>query len=193
MLFSTHPDPVSASPFHIMGYSLGGRVALSLYQSQPAKFDKMVLLAPDGLKVNTWYWMATQTKMGKKLFAFTMRHPGWFFTLLKVLNKLGLVNSSVFKFVNYYIGNPGARHLLYQRWIGMRKLRPNLNRIKSFISNHQTVVRIVYGKHDRIILEVVGDKFCKGIEENCKIINIESGHQVLHQKHSADILSALRH
>src|SRR5512138_3675541 len=32
----------------LLGFSLGGRVALSLYQSMPSEIDKIVLLAPDG-------------------------------------------------------------------------------------------------------------------------------------------------
>ena len=54
-----------------------------------------------------------------------MKHPGWFFGFLKVLNKLGLVNASIFKFVNYYIGDKEVRHLLYTRWTTLRKLKPN--------------------------------------------------------------------
>src|SRR5258705_3373269 len=81
-----------------IGFSLGGRIALSIYQALPEQTERLILLAPDGLKVNFWYWLATQTWLGNKLFYFTMKHPGWFFFFLKILNKLGLVNTSIFKF-----------------------------------------------------------------------------------------------
>ena len=73
----------------------------------------MVLLAPDGLKVNFWYWLATKHGWAISYLHFTMKHPGWFFGFLKVLNKLKLVNASIFKFVNYYIGDKEVRRLLY--------------------------------------------------------------------------------
>ena len=185
-------DPPPVKGHHLLlGFSLGGRVALSLYQSAPELVKKLVLLAPDGLKVNFWYWLATQTWFGSRLFSFTMKHPGWFFILLKFLNKMGLVNSSVFKFVNFYIGKPAAREILYQRWTGLRKLRPDLARIKKFIRQYQTETRLVYGKFDRIILPVRGEKFRKGIEEYCKIMTIDSGHQVVHEKHADAIINAL--
>ncbi|HEX5653421.1 MAG TPA: alpha/beta hydrolase, partial [Chitinophagaceae bacterium] len=95
--------------FSLMGFSLGGRMALSLYQAMPNKIDKLVLLAPDGLKVNFWYWLSTQSFLGNKLFAFTMQHPHWFFGFLKILNALKLVNASIFKFVNHYIGDTTVR------------------------------------------------------------------------------------
>jgi hypothetical protein len=155
--------------------------------------ERMILLAPDGLKINFWYWLSTQTWAGNKLFALTMKHPGWFFGFLKMLNKLKLVNASIFKFVNYYIGDKEVRQLLYKRWTGLRKLKPRLKQIKSLIIGNGTQLRLVYGKHDRIILSSVGEKFKKGIESNCTIAVIHSGHQVLHEKHVKEILPALLH
>ncbi len=174
-------------PF-LMGFSLGGRVALSLYETAPEKFCKLILLAPDGLKMNFWYWFSTQTLMGRKTFSFTMKHPGWFFGFLKLMNKLKLVNASVFKFVKYYIDNEEMRMLLYKRWIGLRKIKPNLKKIKKAVKEKQTPIRLVYGQHDRIILPVVGERFRKGIEDNCTITIIAAGHQVLHEKHEEKIV-----
>ncbi|MEI9910001.1 MAG: alpha/beta hydrolase [Bacteroidota bacterium] len=177
----------------LMGFSLGGRVALSLYEIMPSQIDKLVLLAPDGLKVNSWYWLATQTWAGNKLFVLTMRKPEWFLGFLRWLNKLKLVNTSIFKFVNYYIGDKEVRRLLYARWTTLRKIKPGLKEIKSLIRSNKTPVRMVYGKHDRIILPVRGEKFMKGIEEHCTLSVIHSGHQVLHEKHIQEILPALLH
>lgn len=177
----------------IIGFSLGGRVALSLYQAIPGKIERVVLLAPDGLKTNFWYWLATQTKLGNRFFAFTMKKPGWFFGFLKLLNKLNMVNASIFKFVNYYIGDAEVRRLLYSRWTTLRKLKPNLEKIKKIIGENETQVRLIYGKHDRIILPSVGKKFRNGIGEYCTLTIIHSGHQVLHEKHAEEILPALLH
>ena len=55
----------NSQKFSLLGFSLGGRIALSLYEAMPDKIEKLVLLAPDGLKVNFWYWLATQTWLGK--------------------------------------------------------------------------------------------------------------------------------
>lgn len=177
----------------LLGFSLGGRIALSLYQAQPEKVKKIILLAPDGLVVNFWYWFSTQTWIGNKIFSFSMKYPAWFFGFLKLLNKLGFVNASVFKFVNYYIGNKEARQLLYQRWTGLRKLRPSLHRIKNRIRQYKTPTRLVYGKYDRIILSVRGEKFQKGIEAYCTVTVIHSGHQVVHENHIEGIMTALMH
>jgi pimeloyl-ACP methyl ester carboxylesterase len=175
----------------VMGFSLGGRMALSLYQVIPGKVDKLILLAPDGLKVNFWYWLSTRTWFGSKLFKFTMEHPGWFFAILKGFHKIRLVNPSIFKFVNQYIGDKQVRLELYERWISLRKIRPDLPKIKEQIREHKTPVHLFYGKHDRIILSSVGEKFRKGIEEHCDLTILLSGHQVLHERHAGKIVAAL--
>ncbi len=177
----------------LLGFSLGGRIALSLFQVMPEKIEKLVLLAPDGLKVNFWYRISTQTWLGNKFFHFTMKHPGWFFGFLKMLNKLKLVNASIFKFVNHYIGDAEVRRLLYDRWTTLRKLKPDLKLIKSLARKNDIQIRLIYGKHDRIILSSVGERFKKGIEEHCTLSLIHSGHQVLHEKHINEILPALLH
>lgn len=186
--------PQTSNPkLSIIGFSLGGRMALRLYQDMHTEIGKLVLLAPDGLKVNRWYWLATQTWAGNRLFAFTMKKPAWFFSLLKLLNKLGWVNSSIFKFVNYYIGDANARRLLYTRWTTLKKITPHLPTIKKQIAATATPVRLLYGQHDRIILPSVGEKFRKGIEAQSTLRVIASGHQVLHEKHAKDIVEALLH
>lgn len=181
----------SAPKLSLIGFSLGGRIALSLYQAWPGIIEKLVLLAPDGLKVNFWYRLATRTWAGKKLFALTMKYPGWFFGLLRLLNKLKLVNSSIFKFVSYYIGNTTARRQLYERWITLRRLKPKRKHIKAFIRQNKTPVELIYGQHDRIILPIRGEKFREGIEEYCKLSVINSGHNVLNEKHAERLTEAL--
>lgn len=183
------------SPFsdkiYLVGYSLGGRMCLHLYQSMPEQISKLVLLAPDGLKVNFWYWLATQTWAGNKLFALTMKKPGWFFGMLKLLNKLKLVNASIFKFVNFYIGNKEVRQQLYTRWTALRKIKPRLPLIKLLVKEQGASVRLLYGKHDRIILSAVGEKFRKGIEASCTISVINAGHQVLQERYAGEIMEKL--
>ena len=177
--------------FSLCGFSLGGRVALSLFERIPDRIESVTLLAPDGLKLNFWYWFATQTSTGRRLFLFTMKQPSWFFLFLSLLHKLRFVNASFYKFVRYYVGDHNARMLLYNRWNILRGLRPNIKAIRKSIKDHQTRVVIVYGKHDRIILPSRGEKFRKGIVEYCTIKIISAGHQVLHEKHANELFPIL--
>lgn len=52
------------------------------------------------------------------------------FGLVKGMHKTGLINTSIFKFVKYYIGDPVVRQQLYNRWTSLRKLKPTLSMVK---------------------------------------------------------------
>ncbi len=181
-----------STPSTLIGYSLGGRVALALYEYMPEQIDKLILLAPDGLKLNFWYWLTTQTWAGNHLFSLTMKHPGWFLGFIKLLNKLKLFNASIFKFVNYYIEDKVVRDLLYKRWTGLRRIRPDITSIKEKINKYSTSVELVYGEYDRIILSSVGEKFRKNIEIHTKITMLHAGHQVMQEKHIVELMKALQ-
>lgn len=179
------------SPFILIGYSMGGRVALSLCQQIPGQIKKVILLAPDGLKLNFWYWLATQSRAGNRLFHFTMEHPRWFTWILQLGNRLGLINQSIFKFTRQYIHDRAVRRQLYNRWMGMRRFRPSLPLIKAHIRAHRLAVHLVYGQYDRIIRHETGEKFRKGMEEACFLHILPTGHQVLQEKNAALIKEIL--
>ena len=43
----------------LLGYSMGGRIGLSLFQLIPDKIEHMLLIAPDGLAASGWYKLST--------------------------------------------------------------------------------------------------------------------------------------
>lgn len=177
----------------LMGYSMGGRVALHLLEKMPEKVEKLVLLAPDGLKVNGWYWLVTQTTPGNLIFRWTMRRPKWFFTVLRLGNALKLVNRSVYKFTTHYIGHPSIRKELYARWTTMRGFKPDIPMIQTLIRERHIPVRLLYGQHDRIILPERGERFRQGgIEAHCRITLLPVGHQVLQARNLDAIVRLLK-
>jgi pimeloyl-ACP methyl ester carboxylesterase len=181
---------IQTHDIHLLGFSLGGRLALSVLQHLQNKVSKIVLLAPDGLTVNFWYWLSTQTRMGRKAFRFTMKKPGWFMGMLNVANKARILNQSIYKFVKYYIHDDCVRQELYERWTGLRECSPDISKIKKIAQQHHIAVRLLYGKHDRIIGNKKGKNFLQGMEGgSVEVLNC--GHQVLHEKNADAIAKAL--
>lgn len=179
-----------AGKFQLMGFSMGGRMALCVLQQVPSRIAKLVLLAPDGLTVNFWYWLSARTAAGNALFKFTMRKPGWFLGMLRASNKLRLINQSIYKFVDYYIHDAEVRKQLYERWTGMRHCSPSMKKLRQIIQQHNIPVRLLYGKYDRIISHSRGSRLFGNVT-NCTIHVLDCGHQVLHQKNAAAIGEAL--
>ena len=168
---------------YLLGYSMGGRVALQLLQLIPEQISTLVLIAPDGLHKNKWQWLATKTKLGKNLFAYTMHNPFWMMRLMDLGGKLGLYNKSLIKFVHYYLDDAEQRMILYRRWTTMRKFRPDKDLLKSIILKNKIPLSIVFGRYDRVILSKHGNSFSKNAEEYIKVIVLEAGHQLLKEKH----------
>jgi len=173
----------------LLGYSMGGRIALQLMQKIPISIERAVLVAPDGLHKNIWYWFATQSSIGNRVFKYLMYRPNgspWF---LNVAEKYKLVHAGLIKIVRYYTDAPEERKKLYCRWTVMRKFKPNLFLLKKLIKQHSIPVRFLFGRFDNIILSSRADIF-RDDTQNIQIHIIDAGHRLLQEKY-ASIISGL--
>ena len=175
--------------FTLLGYSMGGRIALKLFELIPQRVSKIVLVAPDGLHQNIWQWFVTKTKLGNNLFKYTMVSPKWIFNLMGVAEQLNLMNKSIIKFIHYYLDDPVERANLYKIWTTTRQFRPNLRVVKKLVIAHQVPINILFGKHDRIIITKRGIQFKKGLEALITVNELDAGHQLLQKKYANDIAS----
>jgi pimeloyl-ACP methyl ester carboxylesterase len=175
--------------FSVLAYSMGGRAALYLLQHIPEKIERVVLIAPDGLHENFWYFLSTQTKPGNKLFAYTMQKPQLFFSFLNAAGKTNIVNKSIVKFVHHFLDDANERTLLYKRWSVMHVFRPNLADIKNLCNKKDIQLHLLFGSFDRIILHKRAAIFKQS--KNIHINIIEAGHQLLKEKYASSIVPLL--
>ena len=75
------------SKFSLLGFSMGGRIALYLTQLMPEKIERLILLAPDGLHSNLWRSLASDTWVGNKFVNYTMHNTKWIGWLLNKAEK----------------------------------------------------------------------------------------------------------
>jgi pimeloyl-ACP methyl ester carboxylesterase len=182
---------IAPARFALMGYSMGGRVAMALANQLPKKLSRLCLLASDGMKMNFWYWLSTQTKAGNALFRFTMKRPGWFTGMIKAAHRLRLVNSSIGKFLDYYIGDPAVRQQLYDRWTCMRGFTPRIPQLAKDIRQYHIPTRLLYGSYDRIILASRAEPFVQVAGDDCTIQVLAAGHQLLQERYADTITDML--
>ena len=179
--------------FALMGYSMGGRISLQLVEIIPERITNLVLLAPDGLHINPWYWFSTQTSLGNRFFRKVMRDPSGFINLLKRGEKLRLLNKGVLKFIDRYMGDTHIREQVYRVWTSFRKFRPQKTRVIGNINHWQIPVSLIYGKYDTIIPLTPGESFFHQLKNRKKIEVLETGHQILHIRNAAIIAEAFNH
>lgn len=136
--------------FSLLGFSLGGRVAMSAFLFAPQLVEKMILLAPDGLYRGFWYKAALQTKLGNKLMAYFLNRTEKAIRGLRLCKRIGLINNRVFLNAQGFVSSKRESTLLYARWISMRKLHPNLKILGEKIKEYRLPVKMVFGKADHI-------------------------------------------
>ena len=176
----------------LAGYSLGGRVALGIYALLPGQVRALLLVAPDGLRVNPWYRLATRTGWGNALFKWLMKQGRFFTGVVSLLGRSHLVNQSFYKFVRHYVNSERVRHELYVRWTTLRHFGPQRREIRELVRKHNTPVRLVYGEYDRIIPPASGRAFTEETAPFTTMTLLAAGHQLLQEKHAAQICALLK-
>jgi pimeloyl-ACP methyl ester carboxylesterase len=137
--------------FSIVGYSLGGKFVLATLEAFPEKTAAILLLAPDGIKNNFWYQLATYPLLSRKLFKSMIDHPKRFQSIARTLHKWGMVSNGVLKFSEFQMNTREKRARVYYSWVVFRHLTFNLNHIAHLINQHNIVTTIIVGQYDQVI------------------------------------------
>lgn len=176
----------------LMGYSMGGRIAMAMLEQMPDRVSHLLLLAPDGLKVSPWYALATRTSLGTGLFRWTMHNPGWFLGMARLGARLGMVNASVEKYVERYIDDEDKRRDLFRIWTTLAGFRPIPSRVAGIIRSHHLPTWMVFGRFDRIIPPTNGEHLRSLAGDDCRVTVLDCGHRILHE-HNLSSLSHIFH
>ncbi len=177
----------STSKISLLGFSMGGRIVLNVTQHFASRIERIVLLAPDGLKFNFWHWFSTHTWLGNQIFDYTVHKPAWLLKAVLIAQKRGVITRNLAVFVRYYLENGDERFVLYRRWIIMKKFRPRLSSVKKTILKNQIKVRMLFGSYDKIIHSAGGHKFLRSLEAYATVDIIDAGHDVLREWHAQTI------
>lgn len=181
-LFELFIKENNISKFSVLGYSLGGKTALSLSQHLPDKIDRIFLFAPDGIKFQYWYWFASHTFVGKATYQYIIHHPKIFHRTIAFLVKIGLLNERMEKFLLIHTENLEKRQLVYDVWMAFRDIHPSIKKIKKNIHSFKIPTRLYFGRYDQVIPPKVGEKFIKGIEDHCQLYILDTGHNLISEK-----------
>ncbi len=164
--------------FSLLGYSMGGRLALCLVEIMADRIDNLVMLAADGLRNNPWHMFVTQTSIGNRIFKYNTDNPRLFFTLLELWRKLGLLNQSVYKFALHRMNQQVKREQVYNIWTLMRRMMPDKKKCRQLLGDHHIFTLLIFGKYDRVIPPVLGTRFMDG-SFPCKMLVLDKGHQLI--------------
>lgn len=177
-LLGTALREVSHTRCSVAGFSLGGKMVLKMVEMTPAKIDRMLLIAPDGLKTNLLYWFVTHTWLGRMLFQLVIIFPAPVLMVSRTLATLGLLHKRIHQFVSSQLKTREKREKVLKTWITFRDVKPSLDQVRKRIWRYGIKPTLVFGKHDRVIHPKLGKKLSG---DNCKtaqLILLDTGHNL---------------
>lgn len=137
--------------FSLIGFSLGGKFALACLEGYPARINSIVLIAPDGIKTNFWYSLATYPLALRSLFKSMIIKPGRFLSFVKLARLLKLADAGIIRFAKSQMDTEEKRKRVYYSWIVFRMLKFDMKDLAAIINTHKIQLTVIIGKFDKII------------------------------------------
>lgn len=167
----------SCNKVSLMGYSMGGRLCLTMAGLMPDRIDNMLLIASDGLVFNPLYYFVTRTFVGRQIFRRFLTRPERYIKLAQWLRDKKWIDPVRYRFALYYIESEADRALLLKVWPSMSLIVPDMRRLRMAIRKHRMSVFIFMGNNDRIIPVPQARRFKKGLD-TVQLVILDKGHRV---------------
>ncbi len=161
----------------MIGYSMGGRVCLSVLENMSGIVENCLLIASDGLVFNPFYYFATHTSLGNFLLKRFVQYPYNYIRFFKWLRKRKWIDAARFKFIMSYINSLEERQFLYKVWPALSLFIPNRKQLQTIIQQHNIQLIVFSGVYDRVIPPKHAVLF-KRLVPSCKLIMLEKGHRI---------------
>jgi pimeloyl-ACP methyl ester carboxylesterase len=173
--------------FSVMGYSLGGKLALTTALLFPHSVQRIILAAPDGIYLNPWYKVATGTRVMRAVFRYLNDHPAFLIRLISFFSRIRLVSVRLAKFAISQVVNSSNGASIYHAWVGFRLFTQNIEKVLQTVNENNIHVTVVAGKHDTVIPYGKLHAF----EKKCNLsdfVLIKTGHNSLLKKYHESLL-----
>lgn len=148
--FTAYTASLGGGPAGLLGYSLGGRFALSLAERCPQLWSTVLLAAPDGLVRAPWYRALARHRLGRAAYRRFIRRPGAVHALIGLLHRTGLIGATMHQFLIGQSADRPARQLLHDVWTSFRAIEPDLRRVAANLREAQLPLHLFMGAHDRV-------------------------------------------
>lgn len=164
--------------FSLMGYSMGGKICLSLLESLGHRVNKLILVAPDGIKKNFWYRFTSRNRMGRAIYKRIIYRPRFFFFFLRTLKFTRLLDQRLYDFVRLHLETREKREQVYRVWMTLRHIDPNAGQLSHVIRQQEIRTCLNYGRYDRVCTLGQGQKFHDRLGPFSRLYILEKGHKM---------------
>lgn len=177
--FIRHLERTGSEQAVLLGFSLGGRVALSLLGMMPHRISHVVLIAPDGLKERPWYRALAASAWGRARYRSFIERPGRVHGLVHAMRRSRLLRDKMHRFIIGQTDSREKRQLLHDVWLSYRALEPDLVAIAKNLREHSIPLDLIFGTFDSVIPPKLGHRFAKLAPDMIHVYEEPLGHQLL--------------
>jgi pimeloyl-ACP methyl ester carboxylesterase len=139
--------------FSLLGFSMGGKFALATLECCFANTDKLILIAPDGIKTNFWYSLATYPGWIQKSFRSMVVKPNNYIRLVKILRFFRIVDKGILRFASTQMLTTKQRRRVYYSWVVFKELKFDMKEIASILNGNHIKLELFLGEYDKIITQ----------------------------------------
>ena len=190
--FTAFLDHKGVDKSALLGYSLGGRIALGLLEAMPGRLSRVFLAAPDGLITKPWYRGLAASKAGRALYRRFVESPQLVHALVHGARSLRLIPEKMHRFL---IGQTDSKHkrmLVRDVWLSFRNIEPDLKVVAEQARMNGISVHLFFGTHDSVIKPALGEHLRQFAPELITKEELPFGHVLLTQELGEAIVARLK-
>ncbi|MGB1075422.1 MAG: alpha/beta fold hydrolase [Flavobacteriales bacterium] len=138
----------------LVGYSIGGRIALTLLAEAPTFWNHVLLLAPDGLVKNPFYRITVHTRLGRWVWFAMDRHAKKVMQWNDRFLAWGIISKHLHEFGRFHMSSHEMRMMVWHGWRSHRCCWPRHLEITNALSKREVSgakTTCIFGQKDKII------------------------------------------
>ncbi len=139
--------------YSLLAYSIGARIALSIFEQDIQAVEKLYLLAPDGVFNSRFFKFITGNRLGKGLMNIFIHFPHVVLGIIHFLSFLTILDNASKRLYLSTTHSQLKRRRLSNFWNSVHQLGFSTS-LKSYLLHHssaQKKIAVFYGNHDPII------------------------------------------
>ena len=133
------------SGFSVLGFSIGAKLVFQLIVSQKHEIKDVILIAPDGIKPNFWYNLATGSELMRSVFKNIVSNSNRVVSLISLARKLKIIDIKTANFAIKTVKNRDQNTKVYDTWCYLRNLKSGRHELVEII-NHSRLNMIFIGE-----------------------------------------------
>ncbi|MEO0472077.1 MAG: alpha/beta hydrolase [Bacteroidota bacterium] len=136
---------------HLLGFSMGGEVAMRMLMHDMVCAPWHILIAPVGIRPNRWHAFIRRNPIGKALLQFLFHNPSLVIGLSRMSEKLGFIDRGTARFVRANFSSEKNRQLLYGQLNIYQLIQVRFSEFIRLVKQKPIQWIVIWGKEDEVM------------------------------------------